>query len=169
MPPSAGRLAGAFASRRATTGLIPFLTAGYPSPEASLDLMARLERAGSLALEIGVPFSDPIADGPDIQRASEAALRAGIGPRETLEQIRRYRAAGGTLPIVIMTYSNPVLRVGAPEFAARAREAGADAVLLTDLPPDESPEVWSAFDGARLDTIVLVAPTTPSARLPLPL
>jgi tryptophan synthase alpha chain len=166
MPAGASRLGNAFDSHRGTTGLIPFLTAGYPSLDATLALMRDLESAGALALEIGIPFSDPIADGPDIQRASEDALRAGAGPRETLDLVRRYRAANGSLPVVLMTYSNPILKVGVDAFARGARDCGADAVLLTDLPPEESPEVWSAFDEAGLETIVLVAPTTPVSRLP---
>jgi tryptophan synthase alpha chain len=129
--------------------------------------MLRLERAGALALEIGIPFSDPIADGPDIQRASEWALRQGVGPAETLDLIGRFRASGGGCPVVIMTYANPMIRGGAAEFAARARAAGADAVLVTDLPPDESAEVWRALDEAALDTIMLIAPTTSPARIPL--
>src|SRR2546426_3640445 len=111
MPGGGSRLGEAFAAIRGSTGLIPYLTAGYPSLDVSLELMRRLERLGVLALEIGIPFSDPIADGPEIQRASEWALRLGVGPHETLDLIENFRSAG-TLPIVIMTYANPVLRGG---------------------------------------------------------
>lgn len=163
MTPS--RLSAAFATRASATGLIPYLTAGYPSLDVSLELMRAFEQAGALAIEVGVPFSDPIADGADIQRASEAALRQGVGARETLELVRRFRAHS-SLPVVLMTYANPVVRLGAREFAAQAREVGVDAVLLSDLPPEEMPEMWSALDAAGLDTVLLVAPTTSAERLP---
>lgn len=125
-----------------------------------------LAERGAAALELGIPFSDPIADGPDIQRASEWALRRRVGMAEVLELVRGVRAAT-PIPIVLMTYANPVLRYGAARFAAAARTAGADGVLLSDLPPDELPDVWRAMDDAALDTVVLIAPTTADARLPL--
>ena len=163
---TASRLSSAFAARTGTTGLIPYLTAGYPSLDASLELLRAFERAGAFAVEVGVPFSDPIADGPDIQRASEWALRQGIGVLDVLELVARFRHESD-LPVVLMTYANPVARVGAAEFARRARAAGVDAVLLSDLPPEEMPEAWAAFDEAGLDTVLLVAPTTSAERLPL--
>ena len=164
-----GRLASAFAGRHGAaqgaadgadaTGLIPYLTAGYPSPDDSFAMLQAFARLGVRAVEIGIPFSDPIADGPEIQRASEAALRAGVGAREALALVARLRRES-ELPVVVMSYANPVLRGGIDAFAAAASEAGVDAVLLSDLPPDESPEVWAALDGAGLDTVMLVAPTT---------
>ena len=141
------------------------MTAGYPSLEGSLELLGALERAGALAVEVGVPFSDPIADGPDIQRASEWALRQGVGVDDVLDMVARFRR-GSSLPVVVMTYTNPVVRVGAEAFAARARDAGADGVILTDLPPEELPAAWAAMDRAGLDTVLLVAPTTTAERLP---
>lgn len=161
---AASRLSSAFAARTGSTGLIPYLTAGFPSLEGSLELMRGLERAGAMALEVGVPFSDPIADGPDIQRASEWALRQGIGVLDVLDLVATFRRAS-SLPIVVMTYANPVARVGAAAFAERARAAGVDGVLLSDLPPEESPETWRAMDEAALDTVLLVAPTTNTDRL----
>lgn len=158
------RIAAAFAAGRGATGLIPYLTAGYPSLDDSLEILTGLADAGARALEIGIPFSDPIADGPDIQRASEWALRQRVGPLETLSLVERFRKRRET-PVVVMTYFNPVLRVGPEAFAARARDAGADGVLISDLPASESPEAWEAMDGAGLDTILLVAPTTPESRL----
>jgi tryptophan synthase alpha chain len=122
-------------------------------------------RIGVRAVEIGIPFSDPIADGPDIQRASEHALARGVGVAEVLELVRELRRAS-ELPAVLMTYANPILRRGIETFATEAREAGVDGVLVSDLPPDESPETWQAIDEAGLDPIVLVAPTTDDARLP---
>ncbi len=163
---AASRLTSAFGARSATTGLIPYLTAGYPTLDGSLAMMHALEAAGALALEVGVPFSDPIADGPDIQRASEWALRGGTGAVEALDLVARFRRES-QLPVVLMTYTNPVAHLGAQEFARRAHEVGVDGVLLSDLPPEESPELWSALDDAALDTILLVAPTTSAARLPI--
>jgi tryptophan synthase alpha chain len=162
----ASRIGPAFASRATATGLIPYLTAGYPSLERTLELLRAVERAGALAVEVGVPFSDPIADGPDIQRASEWALRQGVGVENVLDLIERFRRES-SLPVVVMTYSNPVVRVGAGHFAERAREAGVDAVILSDLPPEELAETWRALDDAGIDTVLLVAPTTTAERLPV--
>lgn len=159
------RLSSAFAARSGATGLIPFLTAGYPTLDDSLAMMQAFARAGALAIEVGVPFSDPIADGPDIQRSSEWALRQGVGVRDVLELVRRFRATS-QVPVIVMTYANPVVRIGADTFAREAREAGVDGVILSDLPPEESPEVWAAMDREGLDTVLLVAPTTSAERLP---
>jgi len=161
----ATRLGPAFASRATASGLIPYLTAGYPSLETSLELVRAVDRAGALAVEVGVPFSDPIADGPDIQRASEWALRQGVGILDVLELVTEFRR-GSNLPIVVMTYANPVVRVGADAFAERARAAGVDGVILSDLPPEELPDTWSALDRNGLDSVLLVAPTTSAERLP---
>ncbi len=160
------RLAAAFASSRGRTGLIPYLTAGYPSLAASLEMLRGVAGLGALAVELGIPFSDPIADGPEIQRASEWAVREGVGPAQVLALAAALRG-DCSLPIVVMTYANPILRFGAEKFAARAREAGVDGLIVSDLPPEEAPEVWDTFDRAGLDTVTLVAPTTPDARLPL--
>jgi tryptophan synthase alpha chain len=160
------RLASSFRERARPTGLIPYLTAGYPSLAVTLELLQAVEPF-CVAIELGVPFSDPIADGPDIQRASETALSQGVGSAAVLALAARYRASGGKAPIVVMTYLNPILRPSIADFACGARDAGIDAVLVSDLPPDESPEVWSAFDEAGLATVTLIAPTTPAARLPL--
>jgi tryptophan synthase alpha chain len=159
------RIGTAFAASRGRTGLIPYITAGYPSLDASLDMMRALDGAGALAIEIGIPFSDPIADGPDIQRASEWALRQHVGVPHVLDLVARFRRES-ELPLVLMTYFNPILRAGVEAFAAGARAAGVDGVLVSDLPPEETPEVWECFDLAGIDTVVLVAPTTDSRRLP---
>jgi tryptophan synthase alpha chain len=159
------RLGPAFAAARGTTGLIPFMTAGYPSLEASGEMMRALDRPGVLALEVGIPFSDPIADGPEIQRASEWSQRARVGAEETLGLVAGFRRSSA-LPVVVMTYANPVLRNGIESFALAARAAGVDGVIISDLPPEEAPAVWAALDAAGIDTIVLVAPTTGAARLP---
>lgn len=160
------RLRAAFEANAGRTGFVPFVTAGYPSLEATLGMLRAFAREGALAVEVGIPFSDPIADGPDIQRASEWALRAGVTTGAVLETVARFRAES-PLPVVLMTYANPVVRAGVEAFAARAKAAGVDGVIVSDLPPDEAPEWWAAFDRAGLDTVVLVAPTTDEARLPL--
>lgn len=164
------RLAAAFEAAASVsprpTGLIPYLTAGYPSLDATLEMLRGLAASGACAVEVGVPFSDPIADGPDIQRSSEWALREGVGVGDVLGVIERFRATSD-LPVVVMTYANPIVRFGAHAFAERAVAAGVDGVIVSDLPPDESPELWSALDAAGLDTILLVAPTTTDDRLPL--
>jgi len=108
---SASRIGRAFAARTGTTGLIPYLTAGYPSLEGTLESLRAVERAGALAVEVGVPFSDPIADGPDIQRASEWALRQGVGIEQVLDLVARFRRES-SLPVVVMTYANPILSIG---------------------------------------------------------
>ncbi|MBI5170840.1 MAG: tryptophan synthase subunit alpha [Candidatus Eisenbacteria bacterium] len=159
------RLEAAFAAHRGRTGLIPFVTAGYPSLDATLEMLRAFDRAGALAVEVGIPFSDPIADGPDIQRASEWALRERVGTEDVLHTIERFRA-GSELPVEVMTYANPVVRMGAAAFAARAKAAGVDGVIISDLPPEESAETWKAFDDAGVDTITLVAPTTDEDRVP---
>ncbi len=163
---SASRLQAAFAAHAGRTGFIPFVTAGYPDLDATLEMLREFARAGALAAEVGLPFSDPIADGPDIQRASEWALRGGVTTDAVLDLIARFRA-GSDLPIVVMTYANPVVRAGVGAFAKRAKAAGVDGLIVSDLPPDEAPEWWAAFDEAGLDTVVLVAPTTDEARLPV--
>ena len=147
-------------------GLIAYLTCGDPSPDRTPALIEALERGGTDLIELGVPFSDPIADGPDIQRASEHALREGVTTAGVLDMLARFRAESA-LPVVVMTYANPVVRAGVEAFAARAKAAGVDGLIVSDLPPDEAPEWWAAFDRAGLDTIVLVAPTTDDDRLPM--
>lgn len=163
---SESRLQAAFAARAGRTGFIPFVTAGYPSLEATLEMLRSFAREGALAVEVGLPFSDPIADGPDIQRASEWALRAGVTSDDVLAMLARFRAESD-LAVVVMTYVNPVIRAGVATFAKRAKASGVDGLIVSDLPPDEAPEWWAAFDDAGLDTITLVAPTTDDARLPL--
>ena len=162
-----GRIAGAFeALRRARRGgFIPYLTSCYPAPDESDRLALALCEEGADILELGVPFSDPLADGPVIQRATEAALRAGGSLRSALEQAARIRSRQET-PIVLMSYLNPVLRYGPGAFARDAVRAGVDGAILVDLPPEEEPALWEALRDAGLDTIAMVSPTTAPARLP---
>jgi len=162
----AGRIGRAFdAAGKAPRGaFIPFLTSGYPNLDESDRLASALCEEGADVLELGVPFSDPLADGPVIQRATQAALEAGATLAHVLAQARRLRARHET-PLVLMTYLNPVVRFGPSRFAEEARGAGVDGVILVDLPPEEEPELWERLRKSGLDTIALVAPTTDPKRV----
>ncbi len=142
--------------------LIPYLTAGFPTPTVSLDALRRVADAGADFVEVGVPFSDPLADGPTIQRTTHAALEQGVTVPRVLELISK---AALTVPVIIMTYLNPVLSYGIERFATDAHAAGAAGVLLTDLPAGADPAVEQAVSGRGLDLIRLVAPTTDERRL----
>lgn len=143
--------------------LIPYLPAGYPDRGATLPLLRGLERAGADLIELGIPFSDPLADGPTIQRASQQALEGGSGVDATLDALAAY-AADGACPIVLFSYLNPLLGYGVERFLARAVEAGAAGLLLTDLPLGADPSLEAMLADAPLDLVRLVAPTTPPAR-----
>ena len=145
--------------------LVPFVTAGYPSLEATVPVMHALAAAGADVIELGVPFSDPMADGPVIQRSSERALARGAGLGWVLDCVRGFRATDAATPVVLMGYLNPVEIRGAAAFAAEAAEAGVDGVLLVDLPPEEADEYRAAFARNSLALISLASPTTPEARL----
>jgi tryptophan synthase alpha chain len=149
----------ALGTRRA---LIPYLTAGFPTYDASLDALRRVQAAGADFVEIGVPFSDPLADGPTIQRTTQAALEQGITVPRVLALVRD---AALTVPVVIMTYLNPVLSYGVERFAQDARAAGVAGVLLTDLPAGADPSTERAVTKNGLDLIRLIAPTTDDRRL----
>jgi len=145
-------------------GLIPFITAGDPNIDTTRELLIALARAGSDLIELGVPFSDPIADGPVIQRASERALRHRMGIAEILQLVADTRREID-VPIVIFSYLNPLLQFGVSSFAAEAARAGVDGVLLTDLPLEEADEFSRALAASSLDLILLVAPTSTDERL----
>jgi tryptophan synthase alpha chain len=166
-PGPPGRLGRAFttARREGRGAFAPFLTSGFPDLVESDRLASAICEEGVDLLELGVPFSDPVADGPVIQRTTEAALRAGTTLAHVLGQAMRLRARYET-PLVLMTYLNPVLRYGAKRFAADAAAAGVDGLVLVDLPPEEEPGLWEDLRGEGIDTIPLVAPTTDPARLP---
>lgn len=144
--------------------LIPFLTAGDPSLEATVPVMHALVEAGADCIELGVPFSDPMADGPVIQRSSERALARGAGMAYVLDTVRSFRQRDSDTPVVLMGYLNPVEIRGAAAFAADAVAAGVDGVLLVDLPPEEAPDFLSAFDAAGLALVMLASPTTSAGR-----
>ena len=145
--------------------LIPFLTSGFPDLPESDRLAAALCEEGADILELGVPFSDPLADGPVIQRTTQQALAHGTTLAHVLGQALRLRSRFPT-PLVLMTYVNPVVRYGPAKFSEDAKDAGVDGVILVDLPPEEDPAIWDSIRAAGLDTIALVAPTTKPARLP---
>lgn len=166
-PTPGARLTSALAGRPAGSlpGLIPYVTAGYPGREDTVRLLAAAQRAGCVAAEVGLPFSDPLADGPTIQRSSQAALANGMSVNLALEQVAQARAAGLTLPLAAMTYVNPVLSYGVGRFCADAAAAGLDGLIVPDLPEDEAAEVRDAAHAAGLALVALVAPTTTEARL----
>ena len=145
-------------------GLVTYTTAGDPDLARSAEILRALDRAGADVLEVGVPFSDPLADGPVIQRATERALAAGGNLRATLDMIRSVRSAVKA-PIVVFSYANPLLRMGMAEFAAQASAAGVDGVLALDLPIEEAGAFKNTMDGAGLDTIFLLSPTTTDERI----
>ena len=145
--------------------LIPFITAGDPDREATVPLMHGLVEAGANILELGVPFSDPMADGPVIQRASERALATGTSLRDVLALVATFRKTNTTTPVVLMGYVNPIERMGETAFIQAALEAGVDGVLTVDYPPEEAREFSAALKAAGIDPIFLLSPTTPDARI----
>lgn len=152
--------------REGGRGLVPFVTAGDPDLETTRALIVELARAGATAIELGVPFSDPVADGPVIQRASERALRHGFGIEEVLRTVAEARRET-EVPLVLFSYYNPLMQFGVERLARESREAGADAVLVTDLVPEEAVEFNSELRSRELDQVFLVAPTSTDARLRL--
>jgi tryptophan synthase alpha chain len=163
---SVGRIATRLAQCKAEgrPAFVAFLTAGDPSLERTVSAALELEQAGVDVLELGVPFSDPLADGPVIQRSSERALSRGVTLARVLELVREIRKAS-QLPLVLFSYLNPLLQRGLERVAREAAQAGVDGVLVTDLPPEEG-EAWiSAARAAEIDTIFLASPTSPDERL----
>lgn len=145
--------------------LIPFVTAGFPAPALTLPLMNALVEGGADILELGVPFSDPMADGPTIQRASERALAQGMSLRKVLETVRAFRAANADTPVVLMGYANPIEAMGLEKFAVAAAQAGVDGVLVVDYPPEEAAAFGAAMKAHGMDPIFLLAPTSTAARI----
>jgi len=160
------RLAQRFATlrRAGRRALVPYVTAGDPEPAATVGLMHDMVAAGADILELGVPFSDPMADGPVIQRASERALAHGVSLRGVLSMVRDFRHDDPDTPVVLMGYLNPVEIMGYEAFARAAAEAGVDGVLTVDLPPEEAGPLLAALDGCGIDPIFLLAPTTSDER-----
>jgi tryptophan synthase alpha chain len=150
--------------QRDTPGLVTYVTAGDPDLERTAGILRTLDRAGADVLEVGVPFSDPLADGPVIQRATERALTSGTTLKGVLEMVAGTRAEVRA-PIVIFSYANPIFRLGAERFADQARDAGIDGVLVLDLPIEEADDFRGILAARRIDTILLLSPTTTDQRL----
>jgi len=161
------RIAETFAHLKAAgrTALMPYLMVGFPERDSALELAPALEAAGADMFELGVPFSDPLADGATIQRASERALANGVRLTFCLETVVALRAGGLRAPLVLMGYFNPFLRYGLQRLAADAAAAGVDGLIIPDLPPEEAAECQAVCRAAGLDLIFFVAPTTPDERI----
>ena len=145
--------------------LIPFFTAGDPDPKLTVPLLHALAEAGADVIELGVPFSDPMADGPTIQRASERALKHGVSLHHVLDMVATFRKKDISTPIVLMGYGNPIEAMGWETFAKRCAEVGVDGVLTVDFPPEESHEAFAHLDKHGIDPIFLLAPTSTDARV----
>jgi tryptophan synthase alpha chain len=161
------RIAATFRRLRAENrrALIPYFTAGHPSREHAVPMMRALAAAGADVIELGVPFSDPMADGPTIQKSGEHALALGVGLGDVLDWVREFRRGDDTTPVVLMGYLNPIERMGAEAFAARAAQAGVDGVLVVDLPPEEAETFGPLLKSRGLDPIFLLAPTSTRSRI----
>jgi tryptophan synthase alpha chain len=161
-----GRIGDRFAqlAERGETALVPFLTAGDPDLEATEALVLSMAEAGADMIELGVPFSDPTADGPRIQRSSERALASGTSLRSILALVERLRVHT-QIPIVLMGYANPVYAMGEERFAKTAAEVGVDGIIIPDLPPEEGAALYETCSRAGIDCILLAAPTTTPKRL----
>jgi tryptophan synthase alpha chain len=161
------RIAPTFAALKADkkTALVTFITAGDPAPELTVPLMHALVAGGADILELGVPFSDPMAEGPVIQRACERALAFGVGIHDVFGYVREFRKTNQHTPVVLMGYANPIERIGAAGFIAASKEAGADGAIVVDYPPEECEEFAAAMRANELDLIFLLAPTSTEERI----
>jgi tryptophan synthase alpha chain len=167
--PDSGRIARRFGELKAAkrAGLVTFVTAGDPDPENSLKLVKGLPAAGADLIELGMPFSDPMADGPAIQASSLRALKAGMTLKKTLELVRKFRAGDADTPIVLMGYYNPIYQYGVDRFLADFKAAGADGLIVVDLPPEEDEELCVPALKTGVNFIRLATPTTDDKRLPV--
>ena len=147
--------------------LIPYITAGDPHPKYTVTLMHAMVKSGADMIELGVPFSDPMADGPVIQRASERALKHKVGLRHVLEMVQEFRQTDNETPVILMGYANPIEAMGAQSFAKRASDAGVDGVLTVDYPPEESADFIQSLQANSVDSIFLLSPTTETSRINL--
>ena len=161
------RISGVFAQRRAAGQkvLIPYLTAGDPSPETTLPLMHAMVKAGADIIELGIPFSDPMAEGPVIQRAMERALEHHMSLHQVLDIVTAFRQTDHDTPVVLMGYLNPVEVMGYENYAQAAARAGVDATLIVDMPPEEADDFVAALSAQHIDRIFLVSPTTNDTRI----
>jgi len=167
MTSSNQRLAATFEQLREAgrTALVPYIAAGDPSIASTPALMHALVAAGADVIELGVPFSDPMADGPVIQRAAERAIARGTGMAQVLDMVSRFRQQDSNTPVVLMGYANPIEHIGQAEFARRAAEAGVDGVLVVDYPPEEVEDFAAELAKVRVDPIFLLAPTSTENRI----
>lgn len=154
-----------FQQLQGRAALIPYVTAGDPSPETTVALMQALVAAGADIIELGVPFSDPMADGPIIQRAAERALSKGMSLQLVLDTVQKFRAENNDTPVVLMGYANPIEAMGQTTFVERAAQAGVDGVLTVDYPPEESQDFAQALMAQGIDPIFLLAPTSTDERI----
>jgi tryptophan synthase alpha chain len=145
--------------------LIPFVTAGDPTPAMTVPIMRALVDSGADILELGVPFSDPMADGPTIQRSSERALKHGVCLKNVFDMVREFRTSHATTPVVLMGYANPIEAMGYESFAATAQDAGVDGVLVVDYPPEESRDLVELLKRRDIDSIFLLSPTSQDDRI----
>jgi tryptophan synthase alpha chain len=145
--------------------LIPYITSGHPTPDHTVDIMHAICGAGADIIELGVPFSDPMADGPTIQSSNEKALQFGVGLRDVLGYVAQFRKANQITPVVLMGYANPIERMGITDFAKAAQQAGVDGVLVVDYPPEESVEFSALLRSHGMDPIFLLAPTSTDKRI----
>jgi tryptophan synthase alpha chain len=161
------RIAGTFArlQSRGRKALVPYVTAGDPDPDSTVDIMLSMASAGADLIELGVPFSDPMADGPVIQKACERAVARGIGLPHVLANVRGFRARNRDTPLVLMGYANPIERYGIDRFVADAADAGVDGVLVVDYPPEECTAFVTQLKAASLDPIFMLAPTSSDDRI----
>lgn len=151
--------------REGRKALIPFFTAGDPDRASCVPVMHALVAGGADIIELGVPFSDPMADGPVIQRSSERALLHGVSLRDVIGWVTEFRKTNADTPVVLMGYANPIESMGLDVFAKAARAAGVDGVLVVDYPPEEAERLVATLDGVGLETVFLLSPTTSDARL----
>lgn len=159
------RLGAAFSKAAPRAALIPYVTAGEPSIQATPLLMHALVQAGADVIELGVPFSDPMADGPVIQRAGQRAIDRGVGLKHVLEMVAQFRRDDSTTPVVLMGYANPIERMGQAVFAKAAQQAGVDGVLVVDYPPEEMTEFAAMLETVGIAPIFLLAPTSTQERI----
>lgn len=152
-------------AREGRCALVPFVTAGFPSRDRTVPILHALVEGGADVIELGVPFSDPMADGPTIQRASERALAAGVGLPDVLGWVREFRRDDAGTPLVLMGYANPIERMGVDRFCDACVEAGVDGVIVVDYPPEEADAFSRALRARGLDPIYLLAPTSTDARV----
>jgi tryptophan synthase alpha chain len=162
-------IAAAFAAAKdeKRAALMPYFTLGYPDPEISLDVIEAVAGAGADLIELGVPFSDPLADGPTIQHSTQVALEQGVNAAQCIEMVTDLRARGVTQPFMLMGYVNPILAFGVERFVAEAAKAGADGFIVPDLPPEEAAEIEAACQVHRRALVYLLAPTSPPERIRL--